>query len=441
MIPVVTIVGRPNVGKSTLFNCLTKSRQALVGDRPGLTRDRQYGHCEQDGRPFILVDTGGLTDSKEEINLMAAQQVKVALKEANLLLFLVDAREGLTPQDEEIARELRLYSKPILFVLNKIDGIDVEVHTTDFFKLGFGEPVQIAAAHRRGITNLQEAIAKHFPVEPIEEQQDEVDAGIKLAIVGRPNVGKSTLVNRILGEERVMVFDEPGTTRDSIYIPFERRHRQYTLIDTAGIRRRSRITDLVEKFSIVKTLQAIEECHVVLFMIDAKENIADQDLKILGHILESGKSLVIAINKWDGLEDEAKSYVKKELERRLVFIEYAKWHVISALHGTGVGNLFESINKAYFSATRDLSTPELTRLLERAVKEHQPPLVKGRRIKLRYAHPGGHKPPLIVIHGNQLESLPGSYKRYLENFFREKLNIVGTPIRFEFKTSKNPYAK
>lgn len=432
MIPVVALVGRPNVGKSTLFNHLTKTRDALVADYPGVTRDRQYGHCHYDDKHFIVVDTGGLSLSQENpIGQLAAQQVQKAIEEAHLLLFLVDAREGLTVIDEEIAHQLRTYNKPILLVINKVDGLDADLAASDFYRLGLPHVLTIAAAHHRGISCLIETILSQLPHQA-ETAETQNTASIKLAIIGKPNVGKSTLINRILGEERVMVFDKPGTTRDSIYIPFERRGKHYTLIDTAGMRRRSRISDRIEKFSVIKTLQAIEACHVVLFLIDARENISDQDLKLLGHTLEQGKSLIIAVNKWDGLTLDQKTALKKELSRRLVFVEFAAWHFISALHGTGVGNLFESIDGAYASATQTLSTPEATRLLEQAIRDHQIPLVSGKRIKLRYAHAGGHNPPIIVIHGTRVELLPASYKRYLENYFRKALKLVGTPIRLQF---------
>lgn len=438
MIPVVTIVGRPNVGKSTLFNRLTKTRDALVADQPGLTRDRQYGHCLYDDKHFIIVDTGGLSLSDESsIDQLAAKQVQIAMEEANLLLFMVDAREGLTTVDEELAQQLRSYNKPILLIINKVDGVDANVAASDFYRLGIADVLMIAAAHNRGVSALIETILSALPFQDLPSESLDLDArGIRLAVIGRPNVGKSTLVNRMLGEERVMVFDQPGTTRDSIYIPFERREKQYVLIDTAGVRRRGRVSDMVEKFSVIKTLQAIGESHVVLFLVDAREGIADQDLKLLGHVLEEGKSLIIAVNKWDGLDIYQKNMVKKELSRRLVFVEFAAWHFISALHGTGVGNLFDSVDAAYESATRTLSTPDVTRILERAITDHQPPLVNGRRVKLQYAHAGGRNPPMIVIHGHRVEALPTSYKRYLENYYRKALKLTGTPIQFKFCESE-----
>lgn len=441
MIPVIAIVGRPNVGKSTLFNGLTRTREALVVDLPGVTRDRQYGEGKVGNRPFIVIDTGGLGEEVNEVYFLTEKQAWQAVSEADIVLFLVDARSGLTPADEAIARQLRLKKKKIYLVVNKIDGLEATIAVADFYKLGLGEPFAIAASHGQGVTNLVEQVLEPFPEElesaPLEKSSD----SIKMAIVGRPNVGKSTLVNRLLGEERVIAFDEPGTTRDSIYIPFERLGTQYTIIDTAGVRRRARISEVVEKFSVVKTLQAIEDCHVVILLVDAREGITDQDLGLLGFVLETGRSLVIAVNKWDGLTLEQREWIKKNLDYRLSFVNFAKVHFISALHGSGVGNLFDSIQEAYQSASKEWSTSLLTRTLQTLVTEHTPPLVQGRRIKLRYAHLGGHRPPLIVIHGNQTEHVPEVYKRYLMNAFRKRLKLVGTPIRLEFKTSENPFAE
>ncbi len=432
MIPVIAIVGRPNVGKSTLFNRLTKSRAALVANRPGLTRDRQYGHGTYNDKSFIVVDTGGLGEESDEISSLMAEQSIRAIEEANIILFIVDARVGLTPADELIAKRLRAYNKPYFLVVNKIDGVDLDVASSEFYALGVKQIISIAAVHNRGINVLLEQTLAACPEQSIAKAE-ESEFGIKMAIIGRPNVGKSTLVNRMLGEERVTVFDLPGTTRDSIFIPLERRGKKYTLIDTAGVRRRGRVKDVVEKFSVIKTLQAIESSHVVVFLIDGREGITDQDLKLLGFVLETGKALIIAVNKWDGLSLDEKKSIKKELARRLVFLDYAEKHFISALHGSGVGDLFKSVEKAYESATRALSTPQLTRLLEKAIEAHQPPLVGKRRIKLRYAHAGGHNPPIIVIHGARATSLPGSYLRYLENTYRKALKLVGTPIRIELR--------
>lgn len=440
MIPVIAIVGRPNVGKSTLFNRLTRSKDALVADYAGLTRDRKYGEAVFQERRVMLVDTGGLTGQEEGIDAAMAEQSLLAVQEADAVLFMLDCRDGLTPVDEQIAAQLRQYNKKIFVVANKIDGLSHDVVTAPFYELGLGEVFGVAASHGRGTNNLLEAVFSQLP--PSEEAlpEEEQARGIKIAVVGRPNVGKSTLVNRMLGEDRVVVFDMPGTTRDSIYINFERQGKPYTLIDTAGIRRRKNINLMVEKFSIIKTLQAIDDANVVVLLLDAAEGLVDQDMHLMGQVIESGRALVVALNKWDGLDDDHKSYVKTELERRLRFVEFADMHFISALHGTGVGNLYLSIERSYQAATEKFSTNFLTRVLERAVTEHQPPLVHGRRIKLRFAHTGGHNPPIIVIHGNQTEEIPNHYVRYLEKYFRTALDLHGTPIRFEFKTSDNPYA-
>lgn len=441
MIPVIALVGRPNVGKSTLFNRLTKSRDALVANFSGLTRDRKYGEATFNEQRYIVIDTGGLSGEEEGIDSAMADQSRLAIEEADLVLFLVDCRAGLTAGDELIAQSLRLRDKPILLVANKIDGQNHDVVTAAFFELGLGEVHGIAAAHGRGVTQLMEGVFEQLPAQLLEEDTaaPSGEAGIKIAVVGRPNVGKSTLVNRMLGEDRVVVYDMPGTTRDSIYINYERFGKYYTLIDTAGIRRRKNINLTVEKFSIVKTLQAIGDANVVVLMIDAAEGVVDQDLHLMGQVLDAGRALVVALNKWDGLEQEHKSYVKSEIERKLRFIDFADFHFISALHGTGVGHLYESVEKAYQSATDKLSTNYLTRILEGAIATHQPPMINNRRIKLRYAHPGGSNPPIIVIHGNQTESVPAHYKKYLEKAFRKALDLHGTPVRLQFKSTENPY--
>ncbi len=436
MLPVVALVGRPNVGKSTLFNCLTKTRDALVADQPGVTRDRNYGFGKVGPCPYIVVDTGGLTGDEEGVENEMASQSLAAIEEADIIFFMVDARAGRIPGDENIARQLRSTGKPVYLVVNKTDGIDTNVAMGDFYSLGFKDHFAIAASHRRGVRSMMDEI---LPEMPEEEEQAAQDEGISIAIVGRPNVGKSTLVNRILGEERVVVFDMPGTTRDSIKVPFERHGKKYTLIDTAGIRRKKKVSEAVEKFSIIKTLQAIEESHVVLLVIDARVGVTDQDASLLGNIIDSGRAIVIAVNKWDGLTEDEREKIKADLGRKLAFINYAKFHFISALHGSGVGDLYKSVEKAYHSALTDLSTSRLTRLLEQAIEAHQPPMVRGRRIKLRYAHQGGKNPPIIVIHGNQTESVPEAYKRYLVNFFRKAIKIEGTPIRLEFKSGSNPF--
>lgn len=570
MTPVVALVGRPNVGKSTMFNRLTHSRDALVANFPGLTRDRKYGKAEIDGLEFIVIDTGGVDGSEDGVELEMANQSFKAMNEADIVLFLVDAREGILPGDEIIADHLRCSLKPVILVANKIDGINADVACAEFYSLGLGEPQQIAASHGIGISQLindivypelckvkmddpdyipreaednlvDDEVAEHrvcfvftggrvpcfkedfsfeyVPVKAIRLQEDveviqkgkdvmlsvyyqgrdlylQYDDGerlagvdicfyiahiqdlpycslpkdpseldnfddpedaeasetfepvegretppesIKFAIVGRPNVGKSTLTNRMLGEERVVVYDLPGTTRDSIYIPMERNGQKYTIIDTAGVRKRKKVKLTVEKFSVIKTLQAIEDAHVVMLLIDAHEGLTDQDLGLLGFILHSGRAVVIAVNKWDGLDAELKERIKIELDSRLGFVNFAMVHFISALHGTGVGHLFESIDQAFKSATTRISTSRITRLMMLATAEHQPPLVHGRRVKLKYAHSGGYNPPRIIIHGNQVNDLPDSYKRYLINYFREALHMVGTPIHIEFVEGENPF--
>jgi len=442
MKPVIALVGRPNVGKSTLFNNLTRSRDALVADFAGLTRDRKYGIGRLGDHPYIVVDTGGLSGDEQGIDGEMAQQVKLAIGECDAVIFLVDARDGLTPSDENIASYLRQCGKPVTLVVNKTDGIDALVASSEFHALALGEPLSIAASHGRGVRSMIGLVLDNFIFEEkaLNEEEEEDENGIKVAIIGRPNVGKSTLVNRILGEERVVVYDMPGTTRDSIYIPFERDGQQYTLIDTAGVRRRARIKEVIEKFSIIKTLQAITDANVVVMVLDAREGISEQDAHLLGHAMEAGRALVIAINKWDGLDREQKDQIRRELSIKLPFLDFAKIHYISALHGTGVGELYASINKAYAAAMRKLPTRELTELLESLLFAHQPPMIRGRRIKLRYAHQGGKNPPIIVIHGNQVDEVPNSYKRYLENGFRKQLKLEGTPVRIEFKGGENPFA-
>ncbi len=459
MLPVVALVGRPNVGKSTLFNRLTRTRDALVADFPGLTRDRKYGSVDYEGLEFIVVDTGGIDGSEEGIELEMAGQSLKAIDEADVVLFLVDARAGATVADQAIANHIRRVNKTVFLVANKTDGIDSDTAIADFYSLGLGDVYPIAAAHGRGVTTLlQQALvpllseqqtqrlAAYEAGEDLTALDAEPDLGerdehIKLAIVGRPNVGKSTLTNRILGEERVIVYDMPGTTRDAIYIPMQRGEREYTLIDTAGVRRRGKIDDVVEKFSVIKTLQAIEDANVVILVLDARQGISEQDLSILGFVLNAGRSLVIAVNKWDGLDDGIKDEVKRELDRRLGFIDFARLHFISALHGSGVGNLFESVEEAFDSATKRTNTALLTKIMNMAQEDHAPPMVKGRRVKMKYAHAGGYNPPLIVIHGTLVQELPDSYKRYLMNYFRKSLQLMGTPIRVEFRGTDNPFAE
>lgn len=437
MLPVIAIVGRPNVGKSTLFNQLTLTRDALVHDFPGVTRDRQYGEGRLGEKPFIVIDTGGLAGEDEGLNGKMAQQAWLAIEEADHVLFVVDAKAGLTSLDQDIIKRLRKLDKPVAIVVNKIDGTNLDVVQSEFTYLGFTQIYYISAVHGKGVLQLIQTVLQNAPMpEPTELGADD---SIKVAIVGKPNVGKSTLINRILGEERVVVFDQAGTTTSSIFIPFERDGQKYTLIDTAGIRRKSRVEDAVEKFSVIKTLQAIETSQVAVVMIDAHSGLSEQDLRLIGFVIEAGKSLVLVVNKWDGLDDYDKNVIKMEIDRRLGFADFAKIHYISALHGSGVGLLYGLIDEAYASATLRISSSKLTGMLEAALMAHQPPLVHGRRIKLRYAHMGGQNPPRIIIHGNQTDQVPDSYKRYLINFFREKLKVIGTPIKIEFKGGDNPF--
>ncbi len=438
--PVIALVGRPNVGKSTLFNQMTRSRDALVADFAGLTRDRKYGEGHYEGHRFIVIDTGGITGEEQGIDAAMARQSLLAVEEASEVLFLVDAQAGLTPSDEHIAEQLRRTGKRAHLVINKTDGRDPDVAGAEFHRLGFQSVFLVAAAHNRGIRSMLDIVLAPEDAEEDRELSAESAPGIRISVVGRPNVGKSTLVNRLLGEERVVVYDLPGTTRDSIYIPFERRDQAYTLIDTAGVRRRKNVRETVEKFSIIKTLRAIEDAHVVILVIDAREGLVDQDLHLIGFVLDAGRALVVTVNKWDGMEPDERERVREQLRRRLAFLDYAKVHFISALHGSGVGDLYQSVQAAYDSAMAKWSTNRLTQLLQDVVTQHQPPMVRGRRIKLRYAHQGGSNPPRIVVHGNQVDALPAAYKRYLENMFRKALKVIGTPIRFEFRAGENPYA-
>ncbi|MFT7688268.1 MAG: GTP-binding protein [Candidatus Azotimanducaceae bacterium] len=445
MNPVIALVGRPNVGKSTLFNRLTNTRDAIVAEYAGLTRDRQYGKGVMGDFPYLVVDTGGLNGDENGIFGHMADQALYAIEEADIILFIVDAKDGRTAGDNAIAEMLRTQDKPVLLIGNKIDGQNPDYAMGEFASLGFGESLFISASNGNGVRSLiNDVIGQHEVIRAslaVESEVEPENPGIKIALVGRPNVGKSTLVNSLLGEDRVVVFDEAGTTRDSIFIPYEREGQPYTLIDTAGVRRRGKVKEKIETFSIIKTLDAISSANVVVLLIDAHEGLVDQDLHILTYVLDSGRALVIAVNKWDGTTTDQKNKVKNELERRLVFLNFATTHFISALHGSGVGMLYKSIHKAYESATKKLQTKVINDILSQAVKEHQPPLVHGRRIKLRYAHVGGHNPPIIVIHGNQTSAVPAAYKRYLENRFIKALRLEGTPIRIEFKTSDNPFAE
>jgi GTP-binding protein len=444
MKPVIALVGRPNVGKSTLFNRLTRSRDALVADLPGLTRDRHYGEGRMGERPFLVIDTGGFEPvAKDGIMHEMAKQTKQAVAEADVVIFIVDGRQGLTPHDKTITDFLRKSGRSVMLVVNKSEGMKYTSVTADFYELGLGDPYVISAAHGDGVMDLvEESLDIAFTQRPAsEELPDTLRDSVKLAIVGRPNVGKSTLVNTLLGEERVIAFDMPGTTRDSIEIDFEREGKSYTLIDTAGIRRRGKVFEAIEKFSVVKTLQSISEANVVLLLLDAQQDISEQDAHIAGFILESGRALVVGVNKWDGLTSDRRDEIKMDLERKLNFLSFAKFHFISALKSTGIGPLMKSVDSAYAAATINLSTPKLTRALIEAV-EHQQPRRKGSiRPKLRYAHQGGQNPPIVVIHGNALEAIDDNYKRYLEKHFRETFSLVGTPLRIELRSGKNPFSR
>jgi GTPase len=444
MKPVIALVGRPNVGKSTLFNRLTRSRDALVADLPGLTRDRHYGEGRIGERPFLVIDTGGFEPvAKEGIMFEMALQTRQAVAEADVVVFIVDGRQGMTPHDKTITDYLRKTGRKVMLVVNKSEGMKYTSVTADFYELGMGDPYVISAAHGDGVTDLvTEALDFAFASRPDAEAVGEhVDHGVKIAIVGRPNVGKSTLINTLVGEQRVIAFDMPGTTRDSIEVPFERDGKQYTLIDTAGIRRRGKVFEAIEKFSVVKTMQSISDANVVVLLLDAQQDISEQDAHIAGFILESGRALVVAVNKWDGLQSDDRDEVKIDLDRKLDFLSFAKTHFISALKGTGVSQLMKSVDAAYAAATANLSTPRLTRALQEAIEKQEPKRKGSTRPKLRYAHQGGQNPPIIVIHGNALEAISEPYKRYLERHFRDTFNLVGTPVRIELKTGKNPFAR
>ncbi len=440
--PVVALVGRPNVGKSTLFNRLTRSRDALVADLPGLTRDRHYGEGRLGPRPYFVVDTGGFEPVvKEGITFQMARQTRQAIAESDAVIFVVDGRNGVAPQDMQIADLLRKTGRPVTIAVNKLEGLTGEGRTAEFYELGLGEPYAISSAHGDGVSSLMDMVLDALP--HVEEEEEDAatiaERGLRVAIVGRPNAGKSTLINTLVGEERVIAFDMPGTTRDAISIPFERAGKKYQLIDTAGLRRRGKVFEAVEKFSVIKTLQAIESCHVAILMLDARQDVSDQDAHIAGFVMESGRALVVAVNKWDGLDIVARDEVKRVMARKLQFLHWAKFHFISALKGTGVDSLMRSVDDAYTAATLKLSTPKITRVLREAVEHQQPPRHGIFRPKLRYAHQGGQNPPIIVVHGNALEHVSDVYKRYLESRFRRVFKLEGTPLRIEWKTSTNPY--
>jgi GTP-binding protein len=444
MLPTLVLVGRPNVGKSTLFNRLTASRAALVADYPGLTRDRHYGRGRWGERPYLVVDTGGFEPTARDGIMQAmAAQTKTAIAEADAIIFLVDARAGLTGEDITIADVLRRAGRPVLLAVNKSEGMAPERAATEFHELALGTPLPISSAHGENLRELVEHALAQCPPQSASEASPAAAAEkrIKVAIVGRPNVGKSTLVNTLLGEERVITFDQPGTTRDSIYLDFDRGGRSYTLIDTAGVRRRGKVTETIEKFSVIKTLQAIEDANVVVLLLDAEQGVSEQDAHLAGHILEVGRALVVAVNKWDAADADARAQIMRELERKLGFLGFAELHTISAQKGKGIGALIEAVDRAYAAAMARLPTPKLTRTLQAAVERQQPPRAGTVRPKLRYAHQGGANPPLIVIHGSALSRVPDAYRRYLEHFFREAFQLQGTPLRIQFKTGANPYAE
>ena len=440
MSAIIAIVGRPNVGKSTLFNRITHTRNALVADRPGVTRDRQYAYVNRHEKNFVLVDTGGLErEEKLELSISnrVSEQALLAIDEADAVIWLVDGRGGLSTADELLAGQLRPLCQNLYLVVNKTEGLNLALACADFHALGVGDPLPISAERGDGVSALLNEILNKLPES--ESESEISDDGLRIGIIGRPNVGKSTLVNRMLGEERMLTFDQPGTTRDSVAVPFERRGQQYVLIDTAGVRRRSRVTDLVEKFSVIKTLKAVEMAQIIVIVIDAHDAVTDQDLHLIGIAADSGKSLVIAINKWDGLDQDQKQSIKNQLERKLDFISYACTHFVSALHGTGVGKLFELLNRIGKSQATKVKSSLVTDILHEVVQAHEPPLVRGRRIKLRYAHIGGHDPLRIIVHGNQTEHVPDHYKRYLSNKIRQRLQLLGTPVMIEFKHGENPF--
>lgn len=438
MKPIVVLVGRPNVGKSTLFNRLTKTRDALVADIPGLTRDRHYGHGRLGGKPFLAVDTGGFEPlAKDGIMHEMARQTEQAIAEADAVIFVVDGRTGITALDKEIANKLRRTTRPVIVAVNKAEGLNAGVVIADFHELGLGEPLAISATHGEGVRDLIDLALDPYVERTENETENDV---LKVAIAGRPNVGKSTMINALLGEERVIAFDQPGTTRDAIYVDFERSGKHYTLIDTAGLRRKGRVFETIEKFSVIKTLQSIEDAHVVILVLDARQDISDQDANIAGFVVESGRALVVAVNKWDGLDSYARDQIKGNLEAKLKFLDFASFHYVSALKAQGLEQVFRSVDAAYKAATADLSTPQLTRTLIDAVARQSPPRNGIFRPKLRYAHQGGRNPPVVVIHGNALDKVPESYRRYLEHVFRDVFRLKGTPLRIQFNNSNNPFA-
>ena len=440
MLPLVALVGRPNVGKSTIFNALTRTRDALVHDQPGVTRDRNYGVCRLDEENhFLVVDTGGIAEDEEGLAGATARQARAAAAEADLILFVVDARDGTSALDDEILSWLRKLSRPTLLLINKIDGTHEDTVRSEFARYGFSEMLTVSAAHRQGLDDLLEEVVQRLPEEGSAEELDNDPNRMRIAFVGRPNVGKSTLVNRILGEERMIASEVPGTTRDSIAVDLERDGREYRLIDTAGLRRKGRVEEVVEKFSVIKTLQAIEQCQVAVLMLDAGEGVTDQDASVLGAVLDAGRALVVAINKWDGLTDYQREQAETLVARKLGFVPWAETVRISAKHGSGLRELFRAIHQAHASATHEFSTSEVNKALEIAYETNPPPAIRGHVSKLRYVHPGGSNPPTFIVHGTRLKELPESYKRYLENFFRKRFKLIGTPVQFIFREGNNPY--
>ena len=442
MLPTIALVGRPNVGKSTLFNRLTKTRNALVADYPGLTRDRHYGRARAGDRNYIVVDTGGFEPAGSGVYSAMAQQAQAAIAESDVFIFIVDARAGIAPQDSALADLLRRSGRPVVLAVNKAEGLEPERAVADFHELGLGAPLAVSAAHGENVRGLiDEALARAPAVtKDVTPSLGDIGRRIKVAIVGRPNVGKSTLANTLIGEERMVTFDEPGTTRDAIYVDFDRDDRRYTLIDTAGVRRRGKVLESVEKFSVIKTLQAIEDANVVILLLDALDGISEQDAHLAGHVLEAGRAVVVGINKWDGLPQERRDEVKRDLERKVSFLSFAQHHFISAKEGRGVEALLGSVDHAYAAAMAKLSTPRLTRTLQSAVERQQPPRAGLVRPKMRYAHQGGMNPPLVIVHGSALKHVPDTYRRYLERFFADAFQLRGTPLRIQFKTGVNPYA-
>jgi GTPase len=442
MLPTIVLVGRPNVGKSTLFNRLTKSRDALVADLPGLTRDRHYGRGIGASKPYLVIDTGGFEPTAESgILKEMARQTLLAIDEADVVIFIVDGRAGITPQEYIIADKLRRSQRPVLLAVNKTEGMQKAVVSADFHELGLGEPLSISSAHGEGVKDLIELALENFPGPQEDDDIRNNNRVPRVAIVGRPNVGKSTLVNALLGEERVIAFDEPGTTRDSIEIDLEKNGKHYVIVDTAGVRKRGRVFESIEKFSVVKTMQAIEDANVAILVVDAQEGITEQDAHVAAYILDAGRALVVAINKWDGLKEDERDWIKNEIDRKLKFLDFAKFHYISALRNKGLPELLTSVDGAFKAAFAKLATPQLTRVLIDAVAQHQPPVSRGTRPKLRYAHQGGMNPPIVVVHGNHVDGVKDSYKRFLEGVFRKTFQLTGTPLRVQFKQGDNPFAE